>query len=109
MRPLPKTAANLDNTRVQGFAVIRRVVPYLWPEGQGWVKRRVVAALLILLLAKVIAVGTPIFYKQAVDALAPETASAATFLGFGAVGLTLAYGLARLMNVGLFRMQISKA
>ena len=105
MRPLPKTAANLDNTRVQGFAVIRRVVPYLWPEGQGWVKRRVVAALLILLLAKVIAVGTPIFYKQAVDALAPETASAATFLGFGAVGLTLAYGLARLMNVGFQQLR----
>ncbi|MBE0414604.1 ABC transporter ATP-binding protein/permease [Yoonia sp.] len=105
MRRLTKTAANLENSKVQGIAVIQRVVPYLWPEGQRWVKRRVVAALLILLLAKVIAVGTPIFYKQAVDALAPETASAATFLGFGAVGLTLAYGLARLMNVGFQQLR----
>ncbi|WP_439155641.1 ABCB family ABC transporter ATP-binding protein/permease [Yoonia sp.] len=105
MRRLPKTAANLDNATVQGWAVIRRVIPYLWPEGQGWVKRRVIAAMAILLLAKVIAVGTPIFYKQAVDALAPETASAATFLGFGAVGLTMAYGLARLMNVGFQQLR----
>lgn len=105
MRKLPKTAANLDNTRVQGWSVIRQVVPYLWPDGQGWVKRRVVAALSVLLLAKLIAVGTPILYKQAVDALAPETASAAAFLGLGAVGLTLAYGLARLMNVGFQQLR----
>jgi DNA-binding CsgD family transcriptional regulator len=29
-----------------GIRTIRRVAPYLWPEGQGWVKRRVVLALL---------------------------------------------------------------
>ncbi len=45
-------------------------MPYLWPEGQFWVKWRVVAALAVLVLAKLIAVATPIFYKQAVDALA---------------------------------------
>ncbi|MFQ1700598.1 ABCB family ABC transporter ATP-binding protein/permease [Loktanella agnita] len=105
MRRLSKTAANFDNTKIQGWAVIRRVIPYLWPAGQAWVKRRVVLALLVLLLAKLIAVSTPLFYKQAVDALAPETASAATFLGFGAVGLTLAYGVARLMNVGFQQLR----
>ncbi|WP_411889906.1 ABCB family ABC transporter ATP-binding protein/permease [Yoonia sp. SDW83-1] len=105
MRRLPKTATNLDNAKVQGWAVIRRVVPYLWPDGQGWVKRRVILALMVLLLSKVIAVGTPIFYKHAVDALAPEGADAATILGLGAVGLTLAYGLARLMTVGFQQLR----
>ncbi len=105
MRRLPKTSANLDNAKVQGWAVIRRVVPYLWPRDQAWVKRRVVLALLVLLLSKVIAVGTPILYKQAVDALAPDGASAATVLGFGAVGLTLAYGFARLMTVGFQQLR----
>ncbi len=105
MRRLPKTATNLDNAKVQGWAVIRRVVPYLWPDGQGWVKRRVILALMVLLLSKVIAVGTPIFYKQAVDALAPDGADAATILGLGAVGLTLAYGLARLMTVGFQQLR----
>ncbi len=105
MRRLPKTATNLDNAKVQGWAVIRRVVPYLWPDGQEWVKRRVILALMVLLLSKVIAVGTPIFYKQAVDALAPDGADAATILGLGAVGLTLAYGLARLMTVGFQQLR----
>ncbi|MBQ1203275.1 MAG: ABC transporter ATP-binding protein/permease [Loktanella sp.] len=95
----------MSNARVQGWSVIRRVVPYLWPQGQAWVKRRVVWALLVLLLAKVIAVGTPILYKQAVDALAPDGADAATVLGLGAVGLTLAYGFARLMNVGFQQLR----
>ncbi|MDX8349594.1 ABC transporter ATP-binding protein/permease [Cognatiyoonia sp. IB215446] len=105
MRGLTKTDANLNDAQVQGWAVIRRVVPYLWPDGQAWVKRRVVMALAVLLLSKVIAVGTPILYKQAVDALAPEGADAATVLGLGAVGLTLAYGLARLMTVGFQQLR----
>ncbi|WP_106744012.1 ABCB family ABC transporter ATP-binding protein/permease [Yoonia maritima] len=105
MRRLSTTSANLDNTKVQGWDVIRRVAPYLWPDGQAWVKRRVVLAMAVLFTAKLIAVTTPLFYKQAVDALAPEGASAATFMGLGAVGLTLAYGIARLMNVGFQQLR----
>jgi ATP-binding cassette subfamily B protein len=105
MRGLAKTDANLSDAQIQGWSVIRRVVPYLWPDGQGWVKHRVVLALIVLLLSKVIAVGTPVFYKQAVDALAPDGADAATVLGLGAVGLTLAYGFARLMTVGFQQLR----
>ncbi|MDO6589782.1 metal ABC transporter permease [Loktanella sp. D2R18] len=105
MRHLATTSANLDDTKVQGWDVIRRVVPYLWPQSQAWVKRRVVLALAILFTAKLIAVTTPLFYKQAVDTLAPEGASAAAFLGFGAVGLTLSYGIARLMTVGFQQLR----
>lgn len=105
MRRLSTTSENLENSNVKGWAVIRRVAPYLWPEGEPWVKRRVVVALIILFTAKLIAVATPLFYKQAVDALAQDGASAATILGLGAVGLTLAYGLARLMNVGFQQLR----
>jgi len=103
MRNLPKTDANLNNDRIQGVKVIRRVVPYLWPQGETWVKRRVIAALSVLFLAKLIAVTTPIFYKQAVDALGPQTP--AGMLGLGAIGLTVAYGLIRLMNVGFQQLR----
>ena len=34
MRRLSKTDANLSNTRVQGWNVIRSVIPYLWPDGK---------------------------------------------------------------------------
>ncbi|MEN9062211.1 ABCB family ABC transporter ATP-binding protein/permease [Ponticoccus litoralis] len=88
--------------RRSGWRTIRRVGPYLWPEGQTWVKRRVVIALGFLVLAKVIAVFTPILYKQAVDTLSGEGASD---LMLGAVGLTVAYGLARLMNVGFQQLR----
>ena len=78
---------------------IARVLPYLWPEGQGWVKRRVVAALVMLLIAKLVSAATPYLYKLAVDALAGPEPAPAMMLGLGAVGLTIAYGLARLGTV----------
>ncbi|WP_300549238.1 ABC transporter ATP-binding protein/permease [Roseovarius sp.] len=88
-----------------GWRTIRRVAPYLWPEDQPWVKRRVLLALLALFVAKLVAVGTPFFYKAAVDSLAAEGQSAAWMLGAGAVGLTVAYGMARLMNVGFQQLR----
>ncbi len=84
---------------------IRRVIPYLWPADQPWVKRRVVLSMSVLILAKLISVGTPFFYKAAVDALSGSATSGAAMLGFGAVGLTLAYGIARLMNVGFQQLR----
>ncbi len=93
----PETSADIAREeRRSGLRTIRRVWPYLWPDGQVWVKRRVVIALGLLLMAKLIAVGTPILYKRAVDSLSGEVPD----LMLGAVGLTIAYGLARLMTVG---------
>jgi ATP-binding cassette, subfamily B, heavy metal transporter len=90
----------IDTPRAPASTTLRRVLPYLWPEGQTWVKRRVVLALVMLMLAKIVSVSTPFLYKQAVDALATPEAGAATLLAMGAVGLTVAYGMARLLTVG---------
>ncbi len=90
--------------RRSGWRTIRRVSPYLWPAAHPWVKRRVVLALLVLFLAKVIAVGTPFFYKAAVDTLAGE-AEPGMWLALGAIGLTVAYGMARLMTVGFQQLR----
>ncbi|WP_299815687.1 ABC transporter ATP-binding protein/permease [uncultured Jannaschia sp.] len=87
------------------LGIIRRVAPYLWPEGQTDMKVRVVTALTMLVVAKLIAVSTPFFYKAAVDALAPETIPPAFALGLGAVGLTIVYGLARAMNSGFQQLR----
>jgi ATP-binding cassette subfamily B protein len=94
-------AGKLDRTeRSRGARTIRQVAPYLWPEGQPWVKRRVVLAMLALVVAKVISVGTPFLYKAAVDALAGEARDEGLLLALGAVALTIAYGVARLSSVG---------
>ncbi|MFD1343399.1 ABCB family ABC transporter ATP-binding protein/permease [Litorisediminicola beolgyonensis] len=90
--------------RRSGLRTIRRVGPYLWPDDQPWVKRRVLIALGFLIFAKIIAVTVPLFYKAAVDYLSNDP-SAAWTLGAGAVALTLAYGLARLMNVGFQQLR----
>ncbi len=79
---------------------LRRVAPYLWPEGESWVKRRVVLSLMALVLAKVISVATPFLYKAAVDSLSGETRDDAWFLAFGAISLTIAYGVARIGSSG---------
>lgn len=105
MRQLAKTDANLSGQKIQGWNVIRRVLPYLWPSGNTAVKVRVVTSMIALLLSQVIAVLTPQFFSQAVDVMAPEGASAGTMLGLGAVGLTLAYGFARLMTVGFMQLR----
>ncbi len=86
--------------RRSAWNVIRGVGPYLWPDGQGWVKRRVVFSLIVLVLGKLIAVASPLFYKAAVDALAGDAGSAAWLLAIGAVGLTVAYGMSRLLTTG---------
>ncbi|MGJ8622224.1 MAG: ABCB family ABC transporter ATP-binding protein/permease [Yoonia sp.] len=105
MRRLAKTEANLSDAQIQGWSVIKRVAPYIWSDEAPWIKKRVVLALSVLLVSKVIAAFTPILYKYAVDALAPDTTSPAMFLGIGAVGLTIAYGLARLMTVGFQQLR----
>ncbi|MBT8416760.1 MAG: metal ABC transporter permease, partial [Silicimonas sp.] len=94
-----------DTERKSGWRTIRKVVPYLWPDDQPWVKRRVVFAMVALLLSKIVAVANPFFYKAAVDALSGEGLDPAWALGLGAIGLTVAYGVARLMNVGLQQLR----
>ncbi|ODM48181.1 metal ABC transporter permease [Ruegeria sp. PBVC088] len=102
MPPDTSTDAQIArDERRSGWRTIRRVGPYLWPEGQTWAKRRVVIALGFLILAKLIAVATPILYKQAVDTLSGDVSD----LMLGAVGLTLAYGMARLMTVGFQQLR----
>jgi ATP-binding cassette subfamily B protein len=96
-RPSHSALPSDDTTKpANGWQTIQRVLPYLWPAGETWVKRRVIIALSMLLAAKVISVITPVFYKKAVDALAGEAPDAATLLGLSAIGLTIAYGMARL-------------
>ncbi|WP_425101282.1 ABCB family ABC transporter ATP-binding protein/permease [Tropicibacter sp. S64] len=98
----PATNAEIAaEERRSGWRTIQKVGPYLWPQDKPWVKQRVVIALALLVIAKLIAVGTPILYKRAVDSLSGEVPD----LMLGAVGLTVAYGMARLMTVGFQQLR----
>ena len=45
--------SSLTTTKMpdNGWQTIRQVSPYLWPQGEAWIKRRVVLALLALFLS----------------------------------------------------------
>ncbi|WP_420003098.1 ABCB family ABC transporter ATP-binding protein/permease [Arenibacterium sp. LLYu02] len=88
--------------RRSGARTLRSVWPYVWPEGATAIKVRVVLALAVLVMAKGVAVVTPMFYKGAVDALAKD---GVPMLALGAVGLTVAYGLARILNTGFQQLR----
>ena len=95
-----------EGARQSGWRTIKKVAPYLWPDDHPWVKRRVIITLMILVVGRLIAVVNPFFYKGAVDALAGEGQQDAWWmLGAGAIGLTVAYGVARLLNVGFQQLR----
>jgi len=103
MRRLTPTDANLNDDRIQGWQTIQRVAPYLWPPGQTWVKWRVVVAMAMLVAAKVVGIFTPILYKWAVDALGAT--GPAMMMGMGAVGITVAYGMSRVLNTAFQQLR----
>lgn len=88
--------------RLSGRRTLRKVAPYLWPKDNRALRARVVLSMVTLLVSKLIAVYTPILYKGAVDALANEGVPA---IALGAIGLTVAYGVARLMTVGFQQLR----
>jgi ATP-binding cassette subfamily B protein len=88
--------------RASGMRTLQKVTPYLWPDDQSWVKRRVVWAMIALFASKLVAVATPVVTGWAVDILAGEGAEVLTL---GAIGLTVAYGFARVLNVGFQQLR----
>ena len=105
LRPTPKVpvtskAATDPAPGASSWQTIKRVGPYLWPEGETWVKRRVVLSMIALVAAKLVSITTPFMYKFAVDALTGKAPSVGLLLAVTAVGLTVAYGMARLLSVG---------
>ena len=98
----PAQANIAQDERRSGLRTLRRVGPYLWPDGNRTVKVRVALALAVLVLAKLVAVYTPMLYKGAVDSLAAEGVPP---LALGAVGLTVAYGMARILTNGFQQLR----
>ena len=101
--PTPDPAQDVSaQERQSGWRTVRKVMPYLWPADKPWVKRRVVLAMMALILSKIVSVYTPILYRDAVNVLGGDGVSD---LALGAIGLTVAYGVARLMNVGFQQLR----
>lgn len=101
-----------DPTTVSGdggalWRTLRNLWPYMWPVGRPDLKRRVLWASFYLVLAKLLTVGIPYFYKWATDALDGAN-SAREWLPLvltGAVTLVVAYNVARVVSVALNQLR----
>jgi ATP-binding cassette subfamily B protein len=88
--PTPKSreAAGLVST-------VRLMLPYLWPRDRADLKLRVLAAVLLMVVSKLVTIAIPYSFKWATDALAHSKTAAEvpfpTLLG-GAVALSGLYG-----------------
>jgi len=92
---------NQDEKR-SALRTIRRVGPYLWPQDNSAVKTRLIVSILLLVLAKLVSAGTPFLYGYTVDSLVLPDAS---LFVIGAIGLIIAYGLARVVSNGFQQLR----
>ena len=88
--------------RKSGIRTILRVVPYLWPKDRFDFRVRVILALVLLVLTKVVINFAPFLYREAVNVLT-ETGKSPFLLG--AVGMTIAYGSARILSRGFEQLR----
>ena len=106
MQDLPQSRADaVLQARSGHFAVLRELLPYVWPADRPDLRWRVVFALLALVVAKAITLAVPIAYKQVVDWLTGH-ASGAGIANVSAIGLAalpamliIAYGVGRVLMV----------
>jgi ABC-type transport system involved in Fe-S cluster assembly fused permease/ATPase subunit len=75
----------------------RKLWPYIWPADRGDLKLRVLYAVILLLVAKLVTIAVPYSFKWATDALTGEGVKDVNLPAVlaGPIALTLFYGLLR--------------
>ena len=90
MPPLAPT-----NDAKPDFAVMRRFLPYLWPKNEAGLRVRIVFALLLVVVSKLIQLSMAWLYGQAIDRMVPGMEDGVAI----AVALVAAYAGARFGGV----------
>lgn len=85
------------------WQTIRNLWPYMWPQDRADLKMRVVWASVILVVAKIVLMFVPYFFKWTTDALNGKMDASGLLPAFmlSAVMLVLAYNVARIVQWGL--------
>ncbi|MBX7483505.1 ABCB family ABC transporter ATP-binding protein/permease [Qipengyuania qiaonensis] len=91
----PDTVTPPQQDDPEGWATIRRFLPYLWPKDNRSLRRRIVGAMIFVLLAKATTLALPFAYKGAVDAMTTPANEAA----MAALAFVIAYAAGRLASV----------
>jgi len=93
-RVSPSDQLHVPGVADQEVRTVARLLPYLWPKDRPDVRMRVVAAIVLLVGAKLATIVVPLFYRYAVDALSNAGGAAVVV----PVGIVLAYGGARVLS-----------
>ncbi len=90
-------------------AILKRLLPFVWPKGRPDLRLRLVLAAAALIAAKIVTMAMPLAYKAAVDALTelPQADAGAKAAQIAAVPLALivAYGVARISMTGFVQLR----
>ncbi len=116
MSPHAISAASVDDSeeddlsaRTSHWSVFAGLLPFVWPKDRPDLRTRVVLAFVVLVLAKLVTVSVPIFYKDATDRLTALSGGATLDVGTGlAVGigmLIVAYGTGRVLAMVLTQIR----
>ena len=90
--PSPEPAS-----RPTALATVRGLLPYLWPRGDLRTRMHVVAAIVLLVAAKVATICVPLVYARAIDRLSHRDPTHMLVVPFG---LIVGYGLLRIASGG---------
>jgi ATP-binding cassette subfamily B protein len=98
----PQPAAKTDRKGAELGPILEQLWPYIWPSQRPDLRRRIYAALVLLVFAKLATVAMPYAFKWATDALANIRDGAAPASALAApAALTLFYGLMRVVMAAL--------
>jgi ABC-type transport system involved in Fe-S cluster assembly fused permease/ATPase subunit len=80
---------------VDGFAALKRFIPYLWPKGEPALRARVVISMLLVVLSKAVTLLMAYAYKGVIDHMTPGLEPGVAL----AIALVVAYAGARFGGV----------
>ncbi len=105
----PNDREGRSDARLSHWEGLLGLLPLIWPANRPDLRVRVVLAFGVLLVAKLITVAVPIFYKDATDLLTAAAGSGAPNTGqmmaTGVIMLILAYGVGRILMMALTQVR----
>jgi ATP-binding cassette subfamily B protein len=91
------------------FSTLIHLWPYIWPADRRDLKLRVLAAVVLLLAAKLATIAVPFTFKYATDALAGQGGTPASdwlaWVVAAPIAMTIAYGGMRILMAALTQMR----
>ena len=87
--------------------MLNDLFPYIWPKGRNDIKSRIIIALIILILAKILTVLVPYTYKWATDAIVGDNTAPKIIpiVLLTPVMLIIAFGVGRILMVAFNQLR----